>query len=100
MRLARRTGRSFLQRRHWHKNNAKGASGAHMSLTGCNQPITYAPRSQATLVRNRIGDPRRATKEIGFTSEIDLDDGLRRLIRWRAEDKRRRDEDVTARLVR
>src|SRR3954469_9062981 len=24
-------------------------------LTGCNQPINYLPRSQATLVRNRIG---------------------------------------------
>src|SRR5687767_3870342 len=42
-------------------------------LTGCNQPITYAPRSQATLVRNRIGSPKRAAEEIGFTAEIDLD---------------------------
>jgi UDP-glucose 4-epimerase len=56
-------------------------------LTGCNQPIQYAPRSQATLVRNRIGSPKRASKEIGFTAKIDLDDGLRRLIAWRKEDK-------------
>ena len=28
-----------------------------LNLTGSNQPITYAPRSQATLVRNRIGSP-------------------------------------------
>jgi UDP-glucose 4-epimerase len=54
-----------------------------INLTGCNQPINYAPRSQATLVRNRIGDPKRATAEIGFTAEIDLDEGLRRLIEWR-----------------
>ena len=54
-----------------------------INLTGCNQPINYAPRSQATLVRNRIGDPRRASAEIGFTAEIDLDEGLRRLIDWR-----------------
>ncbi|MBL8587677.1 MAG: NAD-dependent epimerase/dehydratase family protein [Methylobacteriaceae bacterium] len=52
-------------------------------LTGCNQEIRYAPRSQATLVRNRIGDPRRAAEEIGFSAEIDLDEGLRRLIAWR-----------------
>lgn len=57
-------------------------------LTGCNQPITYAPRSQATLVRNRIGSPKRASTEIGFTSQISLDDGLRRLIAWRAQDKK------------
>jgi UDP-glucose 4-epimerase len=52
-------------------------------LTGCNQPISYAPRSQATLVRNRIGSPKRAAAEIDFRAEIDLDDGLRRLIVWR-----------------
>ena len=52
-------------------------------LTGCNQPIRYASRSQATLVRNRIGDPRRAAKEIGFSAQIGLDEGLRRLIEWR-----------------
>ncbi|MCA0424102.1 MAG: NAD-dependent epimerase/dehydratase family protein [Proteobacteria bacterium] len=54
-----------------------------LNLTGSNQPIKFAPRSQATLVRNRIGDPRRASKEIGFTAGIDLDEGLRRLIEWR-----------------
>ena len=54
-----------------------------LNLTGCNRPINYAPRSQATLVRNRIGDPRRAAAEIGFTAEIELTDGLKRLIDWR-----------------
>lgn len=58
-------------------------------LTGCNQPINYAPRSQATLVRNRIGSPKRAEEEIGFTAEVDLDEGLRRLIAWRKADKAR-----------
>lgn len=52
-------------------------------LTGSNQPITYAPRSQATLVRNRIGCPAKAREEIGFQAHIELDDGLRRLIQWR-----------------
>jgi UDP-glucose 4-epimerase len=54
-----------------------------LNLTGCNEPVAYAPRSQATLVRNRIGSPRKATDEIGFTAEIALDEGLRRLIDWR-----------------
>jgi UDP-glucose 4-epimerase len=58
-----------------------------VNLTGSNQPIQYAPRSQATLVRNRIGSPKRASEEIGFTSEIDLRDGLARLIEWRANHK-------------
>lgn len=55
-----------------------------VALTGTNQPINYAPRSQATLVRNRIGCPKKASQEIGFDARIDLDDGLRRLIDWRA----------------
>ena len=54
-----------------------------LNLTGSNQPIQYAPRSQATLVRNRIGSPKRAKEEIGYEAEIDLTEGLRRLIDWR-----------------
>ena len=55
-----------------------------LQLTGSNQPIKYAPRSQATFVRNRIGSPKRATEEIGFTAAIDLREGLQRLIEWRS----------------
>ncbi len=54
-----------------------------LNLTGSNQPIQYAPRSQATLVRNRIGSPKRAVEEIGFKAEIGLEEGLRDLIKWR-----------------
>ncbi|MDA7946897.1 MAG: NAD-dependent epimerase/dehydratase family protein [Hyphomicrobiaceae bacterium] len=54
-----------------------------LHLTGSNQEINYAPRSQATLVRNRIGSPVLAREEIDFNSAIDLDDGLARLIEWR-----------------
>jgi UDP-glucose 4-epimerase len=54
-----------------------------INLTGSNQPISYAPRSQATLVRNRIGSTVNAKMEIGFEATIDLDDGLKRLIDWR-----------------
>lgn len=58
-----------------------------LELTGCDKPIKYAPRSQATLVRNRIGCPKRASSEIGFDASIDLKEGLRRLIEWRRSHK-------------
>ncbi|MEI8394549.1 MAG: NAD-dependent epimerase/dehydratase family protein [Rhodospirillaceae bacterium] len=58
-----------------------------ITLTGCEKTISYAPRSQATLVRNRIGCPLRARNEIAFDATIDLNDGLRRLIEWRASHK-------------
>jgi UDP-glucose 4-epimerase len=51
--------------------------------TGSNQAINYAPRSQATLVRNRIGSPVRAKTEIGYDAQIPLEEGLGRLIAWR-----------------
>ncbi|HEV2547555.1 MAG TPA: NAD-dependent epimerase/dehydratase family protein [Stellaceae bacterium] len=55
-----------------------------LRLTGSNQAIKYAPRSQATLVRNRIGSPERASREIGFNARIELEQGLTRLIAWRS----------------
>jgi UDP-glucose 4-epimerase len=58
-----------------------------VELTGCTKPISYAPRSQATLVRNRIGSPKKASSEIGFISTIDLREGLKRLIEWRVNHK-------------
>jgi UDP-glucose 4-epimerase len=56
-------------------------------LTHCDKPINYAPRSQATLVRNRVGCPKRASAEIGFTAEVDLNEGLKSLIEWRVSHK-------------
>jgi len=58
-----------------------------LELTSCGQPINYAPRSQATLVRNRIGCPKKASEEIGYTAAIELREGLQRLIDWRAAHK-------------
>jgi UDP-glucose 4-epimerase len=58
-----------------------------LEITCCEKPINYAARSQATLVRNRIGSPVKASKELGFRSTIDLREGLRRLIDWRAGHK-------------
>lgn len=58
-----------------------------IELTGCEQEIQYKPRSQATLVRNRIGDPTKAKNEIGFDAQIELQEGLKRLIEWRSAHK-------------
>lgn len=69
----------------------KGLAERIFNLTGCNQPIQYAPRNPATQVLKRTGSPKRASEEIGFTAEIPLDEGLRRLIEWRKADKARPD---------
>lgn len=54
-----------------------------LEITGSNQEIRYTERSQATLVRNRIGCPKKADADINFVAGIDVDMGLRRLIDWR-----------------
>ncbi len=58
-----------------------------LEITGCNRPINYAPSSQATLVRNRVGSPKKARSEIGFNATLDLREGLKRLIEWRSTHK-------------
>ncbi len=69
-----------------HRTSLKELAEKLLNLTGFNKEIQYAPRSQATLVKNRIGSPVKA-KKIGFTADIDLDEGLKRLIDWRASHK-------------
>jgi len=58
-----------------------------LEINDCKVPIQYASRSQATLVRNRIGSPKKASKEIGFTAKVNLQEGLKRLIEWRLTHK-------------
>ncbi len=53
-----------------------------LRITGSDIDIGYEPAGQ-TFVTNRIGDPMKANSEIGFKYEIELDDGLRKLIDWR-----------------
>jgi UDP-glucose 4-epimerase len=62
-------------------------AAAITSKTNTNKPIHYAARSQATLVRNRIGCPEKARKEIGFTATTGLREGLQRLVAWRNSHK-------------
>lgn len=69
------------------RTSLKGLAELLLELTGCAKPINYAPRSQATLVRNRVGCPKKASAEIGFTATLDLREGLQRLIDWRASHK-------------
>jgi UDP-glucose 4-epimerase len=58
-----------------------------VELTGCEREIRFAPRSHATLVRNRIGNTTRAKEEIGFEATVDLREGLKRVISWRTTHK-------------
>ena len=53
-----------------------------LEITGSKLAIQYEPAGQ-TFVTNRIGDPARAKDEMGFKYKIELEDGLKELIKWR-----------------
>ncbi len=55
-----------------------------VDLTDTDKPIKYGERSSATLVKNRIGCPKKAAEEISFEAQVDLISGLQKLIEWRS----------------
>lgn len=57
-----------------------------LRLRGSSLCIKYEPAGQ-TFVTNRIGSTDKARSELGFSYLVELEDGLRRLIEWRAEHK-------------
>ena len=61
-----------------------------LDLTGSDVGVEYEPAG-LTFVRNRIGDPKRASVDLGFDSTVELREGLESLIEWRNADKERLD---------
>lgn len=57
-----------------------------LKLTGSKQSIEYLPQG-LTFVKNRIGCPKKASKEINFIAQMKLEKGLRELIEWRLTHK-------------
>ena len=53
-----------------------------LRLTGSTAGMRQEPAG-LTFVKNRIGCPKQASAEIGFTADVGLEDGLRALIEWR-----------------
>ncbi len=57
-----------------------------LRLSGSDLPIEYLPAGP-TFVTNRIGSTVAATRDLGFTWDVDLEEGMRRLIAWRRDDQ-------------
>jgi UDP-glucose 4-epimerase len=68
------------------------ASGTETSLRGLAEamlramdsglPIEFGPERAVNGVTRRLADTSAATRDLGFTAEIGLDEGLRRLVAW------------------
>lgn len=59
-----------------------------LEITGVDTEIEYRPEAQS-FVTHRIGSTEKAVEDLGFTARIPLDEGLRSVIEWRGQDKRR-----------
>ena len=59
-----------------------------IQLTNQQVDIDYRPEEDS-FVRNRIGDPTAARLDLDFVAQTNLVDGLRELIEWRVEHRRR-----------
>jgi len=59
---------------------------ALIDVMGADVSIEFGPERAAAKVPRRLADTTRAAELLGFTAEVDLHDGLRRLVDWwRAE---------------
>lgn len=61
-----------------------------LSLKNSDLKVTYKPYSEddaRALVQNRIGSREKAEKELGFTYNYSLEEGLNKLIEWRGKNK-------------
>ncbi|MEI7457157.1 MAG: NAD-dependent epimerase/dehydratase family protein [Nitrosomonadales bacterium] len=54
-----------------------------LSVRHPNKTTARFESGERPFVRNRVGDTRKASREINFSAEIDLDVGLREFIQWR-----------------
>lgn len=57
-----------------------------LDVTGTDVDIQYEPQG-VSFVKNRVGCPRKANEQIGFSAKVDLRDGIKRLIEWRDSHK-------------
>ena len=67
-----------------------------LEMTGSDLEVKYNPAG-TTFVKNRIGSAVKAKEEIGFVGEIELREGMQKLIDWRdshKEEVRKRQKEV------
>lgn len=68
------------------KTSIKELAELLLKITSSNLKIEYKPEGK-TFVTNRIGSTDKAEKDLGFKAKIELEEGLKRLIKWRKEHK-------------
>lgn len=70
------------------KTSIKELAEMLLKVYGSKDKIEYHPGGQ-TFVTNRIGSTEKAETELGFKAKVQLEEGLKKLIDWRKEHKKR-----------
>nr|HML30545.1 NAD-dependent epimerase/dehydratase family protein [Hyphomicrobium sp.] len=55
---------------------------ALLRVMGSNMQPEYGPERKVNPVSRRLADTTAAERDLGFKAEVDLDEGLRRLVNW------------------
>lgn len=64
------------------KTSIKELTELILKINGSDLPIQYEPAGQ-TFVTNRVGDPSAVERDLNFKWKVDLEEGLKELIKWR-----------------
>ena len=59
-----------------------------VALTGSDQTVEYRPQAQS-FVTHRIGSTEAAERDLAFTAQTPLVEGLKQVIEWRKQDQKR-----------
>ena len=64
------------------ETSLRGLAEALLKTMGSSLAIEFGPTRTVNAVTRRVADTRAASRDLGFTAEVGLDEGLRRLVDW------------------
>jgi UDP-glucose 4-epimerase len=70
------------------ETSLRGLADALLRAMGSDLGVEHGPERKVNPVSRRLADTRAARERLGFVAEVDLDEGLRRLVEWWRSERR------------
>jgi UDP-glucose 4-epimerase len=74
------------------ETSLRGLADALLRVMGSDLEPEYGPERKVNPVSRRLADTSAARDRLGFVAEVDLDEGLRRLVDWWQSERREEDQ--------
>jgi UDP-glucose 4-epimerase len=74
------------------ETSLRGLAGALLRVMGSDLEPEFGPERKVNPVSRRLADTSAARERLGFVAEVDLDEGLRRLVDWWQSERREEDQ--------